>query len=88
MTWTPVNNPVDANVAGAALDTDSVDLNMRITAVQYLTGQAIQGYEPGTIQNPAYGSGIQLPVDGIPTYAQPCQGEQIPRPPGPGIVYP
>lgn len=88
MSWTTVNNPADA-ISGATESTaDLVDLDMGFTSVQLLTTSATQGYEVGTILNPAYGSGIELPVIGIPQYAQPCQGEQIPRPPGPGIVYP
>ena len=67
-------------------DTRVHDLGMPLN-IQIKPADAVLGFEPGTISNPTYGSGIILPIRGKPTYDRPLDGTTKPRPDS-GIVYP
>lgn len=87
MSWIVIGNdpsvfPGEESTSGFKVEERAISMSDQASA-----STALQGYDLGTIKNPAYGSGVILPINGDVTYKRPLSGSIKPRPEF-GIIYP
>ena len=87
MSWIVIDNNPDLFPGEESTDGYKVEERSIAMSDQASASTAVQGYDLGTIKNPAYGSGVILPINGDVTYERPISGAIKPRPEF-GIVYP